>query len=116
MANIALTGWIWEYGGVPSANSIAVTPKDQMSVKLLYRFLEITSGDIQKGVPITVPLLFILFVIPYQHLWMLIKQQPQNQLILLIHVYLIKYFQLLCLYESFYSNEDNQVHVTLNKE
>lgn len=52
ITNIALTGCIWDNGGYPSANSIAVIPRDQMSVKLLYFYFEITSGDIQKGVPI----------------------------------------------------------------
>lgn len=31
MTNIALTGWIWEKGGSPSANSMQVMPKDQIS-------------------------------------------------------------------------------------
>ena len=54
IANIALMGWRWEYGGSPSAISIAVIPRDQISVFLLYFDFEITSGDIQKGLPITV--------------------------------------------------------------
>jgi hypothetical protein len=45
MTNIALIGWICEYGGSPSASSIAVIPKDQISVFLLYFDLEMTSGD-----------------------------------------------------------------------
>ena len=62
MANIALTGCIWEYGGFPSASSIAVTPSDQISVKWLYLFFEITSGDIYTGVPITVPLSAFVYI------------------------------------------------------
>lgn len=53
---------MWEYGGDPSANSIAVIPNDHISVRWLYRLFEITSGDIQKGVPMTVPLSAFVYV------------------------------------------------------
>ena len=45
-------------GGCPSASSIAVMPRDQTSALASYMDigpLVITSGAIQKGVPITVP-------------------------------------------------------------
>ena len=46
-----------ELGGSPSAISMAVMPRLQISVFLLYLDFEITSGLIQKGVPMTVSLL-----------------------------------------------------------
>ena len=55
---MARIGWRSELGGWPSANSIAVMPSDQTSALVLYPAdgpPEITSGAIQKGVPITVP-------------------------------------------------------------
>ena len=49
-----------EYGGSPSAISIAVIPKDQISVFLLYSDFNKTSGLIQCGVPAVVH--FLLYV------------------------------------------------------
>lgn len=51
---LTLIGWISAYGGLPSAISIAVIPRDQMSATQLYPISWITSGAIQNGVPITV--------------------------------------------------------------
>ena len=41
---------------------MAVIPSDHMSVRWLYRLFEMTSGDIQNGVPITVPLSAFVYV------------------------------------------------------
>lgn len=51
---LTLMGWISAYGGFPSAISIAVIPRDQMSATQLYPISWITSGAIQNGVPMTV--------------------------------------------------------------
>lgn len=50
---MALVGCILEYGGSPSAISMAVMPSDQMSVLWLYLLFFRISGDIQKGLPMT---------------------------------------------------------------
>mmetsp|Transcript_90696 Transcript_90696/g.196277 ORF Transcript_90696/g.196277 Transcript_90696/m.196277 type:complete len:279 (+) Transcript_90696:32-868(+) len=57
ITNIARVGGMWKYGGWPSAISMHVTPKDQISALALYATPLITSGAIQYGDPIWVFLL-----------------------------------------------------------
>lgn len=61
ISNIALIELILEYGGSPSAISMAVMPKDQISVFLVYSDLVRTSGLIQCGVPAVVFFLLNVF-------------------------------------------------------
>lgn len=49
--NKTFIGWMFEFGGCPTANSIAVMPRDQMSALKSYPVCWITSGAIQNGVP-----------------------------------------------------------------
>ena len=49
--HIAINGLRCEFGTTPSANSIAVTPNDQISVLFVYSLCFITSGLIQYGDP-----------------------------------------------------------------
>lgn len=52
--SLTLMGCMSAYGGFPSAISMAVIPRDQMSAKQLYPISCMTSGAIQNGVPMTV--------------------------------------------------------------
>mmetsp|Transcript_45517 Transcript_45517/g.67077 ORF Transcript_45517/g.67077 Transcript_45517/m.67077 type:complete len:228 (-) Transcript_45517:209-892(-) len=54
MRKIALIGCMWENGGTPSAISMTEMPSDQMSALKSYESSLMTSGAIQKGVPINV--------------------------------------------------------------
>lgn len=51
---LTLMGCTSAYGGLPSAISRAVIPRDQTSARQSYPTSCITSGAIQNGVPITV--------------------------------------------------------------
>src|SRR3989442_926492 len=60
--NKTFIGCIVEFGGSPSANSIAVIPKDQISAFASYADCFMTSGAIQNGVPTKVFLLEVVLV------------------------------------------------------
>ena len=62
MRNSTRIGWRSELGGSPFANSIAVTPSDQMSADASYCDCLITSGAIQNGVPTKVVRLVMVSV------------------------------------------------------
>tara|TARA_B100000524_G_scaffold234878_2_gene125017 strand:+ start:2562 stop:2864 length:303 start_codon:yes stop_codon:yes gene_type:complete len=49
-----IVGFTFECGGEPSAISMRVMPNDQMSVGVPYAPDSMSSGDIHRGVPMTV--------------------------------------------------------------